>query len=85
MDPSLEGLDPPNVAQRAGTAIISDRERDVLQRTAVGHGNREIAAALRISVKTVEVHKANAMRRLEWTSRADLRRYASLKGWLQDL
>ena len=38
-----------------------------------------------ISVKTVEVHKANAMRKLNLNGRTDVVRYAVLNGWLQDL
>ena len=36
----------------------------MLRLIAVGHSNKEVAAQLKISVKTVEVHKANAMRKL---------------------
>ena len=50
---------------------------------AVGHSNKDIAPALDISVKTVEVHKANAMRKL--AARPHRRRpYAVLNGWLQE-
>jgi DNA-binding NarL/FixJ family response regulator len=35
-------------------------------------------------VKTVETHKANAMRKLGMSSRIDIVRYALLQGWLQD-
>jgi DNA-binding NarL/FixJ family response regulator len=51
---------------------------------AIGHSNREIGAALDISVKTVEVHKANAMRKLGLRGRIDVVRYAVLNGWLQE-
>src|SRR6185503_13688776 len=43
---------------------ITDREAEVLRLMAVGHSNKEIAALLDLSVKTIEVHKANAMRKL---------------------
>jgi DNA-binding NarL/FixJ family response regulator len=46
-------------------AELSDREREVLRQTAWGHSNREIAARMETSVKTVEVHKINAMRKLD--------------------
>jgi DNA-binding CsgD family transcriptional regulator len=39
---------------------------------------------LDISVKTVEVHKANAMRKLGLTGRVDVIRHAVLQGWLYD-
>jgi two-component system, NarL family, response regulator NreC len=63
---------------------ISDREAEVLRMTALGHSNKEIAKTLDLSVKTVEVHKANAMRKLGLRGRIDVVRYALLQGWLQD-
>ena len=63
---------------------LSEREAEVLRLIAWGHSNKEIAARLSLSVKTVEAHKANAMRRLGMTSRIDIVRYAILQGWLQD-
>jgi two-component system, NarL family, response regulator NreC len=63
---------------------LSDREREVIRLMAWGHSNKEIAARLELSVKTVEVHKANAMRKLGMRSRIDIVRYALLQGWLQD-
>jgi two-component system response regulator NreC len=63
---------------------LSDRETEVLRHIALGYSNKEIAARLSLSVKTIEVHKANAMRKLNITSRIDLVRYAMFQGWLQD-
>jgi DNA-binding NarL/FixJ family response regulator len=63
---------------------ISERETDVLRLLAIGHSNKEVAAQLKISVKTVEVHKANAMKKLGLTGRVDLIRYGVLQGWLYD-
>jgi len=63
---------------------ISERESEVLRLTARGHSNKEIASQLEISVKTVEVHKANAMRKLGLTGRVDIIRYGVLQGWLYD-
>lgn len=63
---------------------VSARERAVLRLTALGYSNKEIAARLDISVKTVEVHKANAMRKLGLHGRVDVVRYASLQGWLHE-
>jgi len=65
-------------------AAISERESEVLRLIAVGHSNKEVATQLKISVKTVEVHKANAMRKLGLTGRVDLIRYGVLQGWLYD-
>jgi two-component system response regulator NreC len=63
---------------------ITEREASVLRLMAIGHSNKEIANALDIAVKTVEVHKANAMRKLNLRGRIDVVRYAVLSGWLQD-
>jgi len=65
-------------------ATISERESQVLRLVAVGHSNKEIADRLAISIKTVEVHKANAMRKLGLQGRVDLIRYGVLQGWLYD-
>ena len=64
-------------------ATISDREKEVLRMMAVGHSNKGIAADLNISIKTVEVHKANAMRKLGLRGRIDVVRFAILHGWLK--
>ena len=63
---------------------ITDREIEVLRLMALGHSNKDIAAALDVAVKTVEVHKANAMRKLGLQGRIDVVRYALLQGWLRD-
>jgi len=67
-----------------GGAKLTDRESEVLRLVAVGHSNVEIATQLNISVKTVEVHKANAMRKLGLSGRVDVIRYGVLQGWLYD-
>ena len=65
-------------------AQLSAREREVLRHIALGHSNKEIAELLDISAKTVEAHKANALRKLDMRSRIDIVRYAILQGWLQE-
>lgn len=67
-----------------GSGHISDRESEVLRLIAWGHSNKEIAARLDLSVKTVEAHKSNAMRKLNMRSRIDIVRYAILQGWLEE-
>ena len=59
-------------------------EQDVFRQTAWGYPNKEIAGRLSISVKTVEVHKANAMRKKSMSSRIGIVRYALRQGWLPD-
>ena len=65
-------------------ASLSEREEDVLKMIAWGYSNKEIAAQLDISLKTVEAHKANSMKKLDLRSRIDIVRYALLQGWLLD-
>jgi two-component system response regulator NreC len=62
--------------------LLSGREEQVLRRVALGYSNKEIATEFEISVKTVEIHKANAMRRLGLEGRIDIVRFAVLQGWL---
>lgn len=64
---------------------LSVREHEVLERAAAGHANKDIALSLRISVKTVEVHKANGMQKLGLKDRSDLVRFALSQGWLTDV
>lgn len=86
LDPGLQQLEgKPAAIRRAATPTITDREREVLRLMAVGYGNKDIAATLEISIKTVEVHKANAMRKLGLRGRTDVVRYAALNGWLKEL
>jgi DNA-binding NarL/FixJ family response regulator len=63
-------------------ASLSEREAEVLRLIASGYSNKEIAGRLALSVKTVEAHKANAMRKLGLTGRIDIVKYAALQGWL---
>ena len=68
----------------AKTGELSDREMEVARLTAAGHGNKEIAARLDLSVKTVETYRARSLEKLGLKSRAELVRYAFQQGWLQD-
>jgi DNA-binding NarL/FixJ family response regulator len=63
-------------------ATVSERESEVLRLIASGYSNKEIAARLSLSVKTVEAHKANAMKKLDLNGRIDIVKYAVLQGWL---
>jgi FixJ family two-component response regulator len=56
----------------ARLARLTAREREILALLASGHQNREIAAHLGISPRTVEVHKARIMEKLECHSLAEL-------------
>jgi DNA-binding NarL/FixJ family response regulator len=83
LDPALKHVDR-DPRRRATTAPVTPRELEVLRLTALGHANKEIAARLTISVKTVEVHKTNAMRKLNLHGRTDIVKYALMKEWLRE-
>jgi two-component system, NarL family, response regulator NreC len=73
------------VGSRAVTGEeLSPREMEVLRLLARGYANREIAAELGISVKTVDAHKANGMSKMGMSSRIELVRFAILQGWLRE-
>jgi two-component system response regulator NreC len=61
---------------------LSPRELEVLQLIALGHTNSEIAAALRLSVRTVESHRAHIQQKVGLTTRAELVRYSRECGLL---
>lgn len=73
-----EGVDP----DRAEDTPLTDRESQVLLRVAQGFSNKEIAAQLEISVKTVETHKLRSMEKLGLRSRSEVVQYALRRGWL---
>jgi len=59
---------------------LTTREREVIQLTAEGHTNAEIATQLNISPRTAETHRANLMHKLGLSSQTDLIRYALRRG-----
>ena len=59
---------------------LTNREREILQLLAEGHSTLEIAGLLHISEKTVRVHRAHLMEKLDIHSTAGLTRYAIRKG-----
>ena len=65
-------------------ANLSPREIEILRLIALGYSSKEIGTRFRISHKTVEVHKTNAMKKTGMRSRIDIVSYAILQGWLQE-
>ena len=55
---------------------LSMRELQVLRRLAMGHTNREIAAAYSISIKTVDTYRARLLKKLNLRNNAELSRFA---------
>ena len=83
---ALEGtLQRPSAASTNAPPKLSAREAEVLRLIASGYSNKEIAARLDVSVKTVESHKTNGMNKLGMLSRVEVVRYAVLQGWLDDV
>lgn len=72
------------VGQHEGPSTLSPREEEVLRLIAWGHSNKQIAARLNVSVKTVESYKATATEKLRLRSRAEILRYALAQGWLSE-
>jgi len=71
-------------ASPRGTGVawdtLTDREREVVKLVAEGYKNREIAEYLCVSLKTVEKHRANVMKKLDLHSAAALTAYAFENG-----
>jgi len=72
--------------QRASESVLdmydtlTSREREILHLAAEGYTNAQIAARLVISARTVEVHRANVMRKLGLANQTDLVHYALRRG-----
>ncbi|RLB01812.1 MAG: DNA-binding response regulator, partial [Deltaproteobacteria bacterium] len=64
--------------------LLTLRERQVLKLIAEGHKNKEIAECLCISVKTVEKHRSNLMKKLDLHSATALTSYAIEKGLVSE-
>ena len=62
---------------------LTPREEEVVKLVAEAHTNKEIAAILHLSEKTVENHRSNAMRKLGMRDRVELVRYAIRKGLIE--
>jgi DNA-binding NarL/FixJ family response regulator len=60
--------------------MLSPREREILQLIAEGNTNATVANKLTLSVRTVESHRSNLMKKLRLNSHSDLVKYAINKG-----
>jgi DNA-binding NarL/FixJ family response regulator len=67
----------PDPATDPGLDLLSAREREVMQLLARGYTYREIGQRLFISVKTVESHASNVLRKLQLSNRNELTRWAA--------
>jgi DNA-binding NarL/FixJ family response regulator len=71
--------------QAIGSIGLTDREASVLKYLARGLTTKEIAARLELSGKTVETYKSRAAEKLNLRTRAEIVRFASAQGWLEEL
>src|SRR5665213_791685 len=78
VDGYLHGTD--SARQPSAFAVLTSREREVLQLVAEGLATKQIAAALHVSVKTVETHRRQIMEKLDLHSVAELTKYAIREG-----
>lgn len=89
VDPRIAGkIISAMVQPRSGptsTVRLSERETEVLRRIAQGYSNKEVAALLNVSVKTIETYKARSMEKLNLRSRVDIVRKAGELGWLESV
>jgi DNA-binding NarL/FixJ family response regulator len=69
--------EPEEPATDPGLDLLSGREREVMQLLARGYTYREIGGRLFISVKTVESHASNVLRKLQLSNRNELTRWAA--------
>lgn len=65
-----------NNSSTSGIETLTDREREILKLVAESHSTKEIAQKLGISVKTVDNHRTNLMRKLDLHDVASLTRYS---------
>lgn len=63
--------------------LLTSRQREVLQLIGEGHATKAIALRLKLSVKTVDAHRVEVMRRTRLTSTSDLVRYAIRSGLIR--
>jgi DNA-binding NarL/FixJ family response regulator len=76
-------LDRVRRGERLPGRLLTTREDEVLKLIAEGHSSKEIAHALTISLKTVERHRANILRKLGMRDRTQLTRYAIRAGLIE--
>ena len=79
LDPELAGCVVDGFRDEVG---LSEREEQVIRLLARGYSNKEIAAQLRLSIKTVETYKARSMEKLKVHTRTGIVEYAVGRGWL---
>ena len=72
----MDGYLRSDASDASAANTLSGREREIVQLLAEGNSNKDVARALKISVKTAETHRSNIMRKLGLGSLPELVRYA---------
>jgi DNA-binding NarL/FixJ family response regulator len=67
----------------AAAGLITPREQEILRQIVLGRTNPQIAVLLAISIKTVEWHRMNLMKKLDVHNAASLVRCALENGWVE--
>ena len=88
IDPRIESAVIDALSRSRGRRVgesdeLSARELEVLRGIALGYTNKEVAARLELSVKTVETYKGRSMKKLRLRNRIDLVRLATSRGWIK--
>jgi DNA-binding NarL/FixJ family response regulator len=78
---SLVDIEPPPRAKRP--EALTSREQELLELIWAGFKNKEVAQRLKISVKTVEAHRANMMKKLRVSNTAQLLKTAIQDGIIE--
>ena len=76
----VQAIASPAERERSGLAALTEREREVLALIAEGRSSKEIAAALGVSLKTIDSHRSNLMEKLDIHKVAGLVRFAIRSG-----
>jgi DNA-binding NarL/FixJ family response regulator len=84
LSPSLtaNGNGAPGHEAEASSAVLSNREREIMVLLANGKPNREIGKLLSISVRTVDTHRSNILKKLGFKTNAELVKLAIAEGWI---
>ena len=84
LSPSVSGKVIGNESQESGTPasseVLSNREREIMVLLANGKPNREIGKLLSISVRTVDTHRSNILKKLGFKTNAELVKLAIAEG-----
>ncbi len=79
----VDAIARPGDSVPSGAAMLTDREREVLQLIAEGLSSKEIAPVLGVSLKTVDSHRSNLMDKLDIHKVSGLVRYAIRMGLVE--